>query len=67
MRFVSNRPGTRDAVTFVETLGVDPSAAPTVATPGSDITHNFERRGHSRTDRRVHGADPEQPSLLTRG
>jgi hypothetical protein len=53
--------------TFVETLGVDPSAAPTVATPGSDITHNFERRGHSGIDRRVHGADPEQPSLLTRG
>jgi hypothetical protein len=42
VRFVSNRPGTGDNVTFVETLGVDPSAAPTVATPGSDITHNFE-------------------------
>jgi hypothetical protein len=42
VRFVSNRPGTGNDVTFVETLGVDPSAAPTVATPGSDVTHYFE-------------------------
>jgi hypothetical protein len=42
VRFVSSRPGTGNNITFVETLGVDPSAAPTVATPGSDITHYFE-------------------------
>lgn len=42
VRFISSQPGSGDNVTFNETLGVDPSAAPTVAKPGRDITHYFE-------------------------
>jgi hypothetical protein len=42
IRFVSPRSGSSDNVTFDETLGVDPSEAPTVSHPGSDITHYFE-------------------------
>jgi hypothetical protein len=42
VRFISNKPGTGDDVTFVERLGHDPSALPTVSQPGNDITHYFE-------------------------
>jgi len=42
IRFVSNQPGTSDNVTYDETLGTDPAAAPTVSHPGDDITHYFE-------------------------
>ena len=42
LTFLSNRPGSGNDVTWTETLGQDPSAAPTVATPGSDVTHWFE-------------------------
>jgi hypothetical protein len=40
--FLSSAPGSGDNVTWTETLGTDPKAAPTVATPGSDISHWFE-------------------------
>jgi hypothetical protein len=42
MTFLSDTPGSGDNVTWTETLPVDPSAAPTVMTPGSDVTHMFE-------------------------
>jgi len=42
LTFLSNRPGSGNDVTWTETLGQDPAAAPTVATPGSDVTHWFE-------------------------
>ncbi len=42
IRFLSNRPGSGSDVTWVETLGKDPNAMPTVSHPGSDVTHNFE-------------------------
>jgi hypothetical protein len=40
--FLSTRPGSGDNVTWTETLGTDPAAMPTVATPGKDVTHWFE-------------------------
>jgi len=42
IRFLSSKPGSGNDVTWTETLPLDPSAAPTVATPGSDVTHWFE-------------------------
>jgi hypothetical protein len=42
MTFNSGTPGSGGNVTWVETIGKDPTAAPTVATPGSDVTHYFE-------------------------
>ncbi len=40
--FESSKPGSGNDVTWDETLGSDPSAAPTDATPGSDVSHWFE-------------------------
>jgi hypothetical protein len=40
--FLSSTPGSGNNVTWTETLPKDPSAPPTVSTPGSDITHWFE-------------------------
>ncbi len=40
--FVSSKGGSGDNVTWTETLGTDPSAAPTVKTPGSDVSHWFQ-------------------------
>ncbi|HKO28398.1 MAG TPA: hypothetical protein VJU80_13130 [Solirubrobacteraceae bacterium] len=42
VRFISNAPGSGNDVTFVERLGTDPRQLPTVANPGSDVTHYFE-------------------------
>ncbi len=42
IRFISSAPGSSSDVTFTERLGSDPAATPTVARPGSDITHYFE-------------------------
>ena len=42
VRFLSNAPGSADNISFVERLGTDPSALPTVNHPGSDVTHYFE-------------------------
>jgi len=42
MTFLSSNPGSGDNVTWSETLPRDPSAAPTVKTPGSDVSHFFE-------------------------
>jgi len=42
IRFLSSKPGSGNDVTFTETLPRDPTDAPTVANPGSDITHWFE-------------------------
>ena len=42
LTFLSSKPGSGNDVTWTETLGQDPVAAPTVATPGSDATHWFE-------------------------
>lgn len=42
IRFLSNVPGSGNNVTWNEQLPSDPAAAPTVATPGSDVTHWFE-------------------------
>jgi len=42
IRFISTQPGSGDNVTWTERLGSDPSALPTVAKPGSDVTHWFE-------------------------
>jgi len=42
LTFLSSRPGSGNDVTWVETLGTDPVAAPTVASPGNDVTHWFE-------------------------
>jgi hypothetical protein len=42
MTVLSGKPGSGGDVTWTETLGKDPAAAPTVATPGSDVTHQFE-------------------------
>jgi len=41
-RFLSNVPGSANNVTWTETLPLDPTALPTVGTPGSDVTHWFE-------------------------
>ncbi|MDA8068009.1 MAG: hypothetical protein M0T77_05285 [Actinomycetota bacterium] len=42
MTFLSTTPGSGNNVTWTETLPRDPSAAPTVKTPGSDVSHWFE-------------------------
>jgi hypothetical protein len=42
LTFLSNRPGSGNDVTWTETLPNDPTADPTVNTPGSDVTHWFE-------------------------
>jgi hypothetical protein len=42
LTFLSNRPGSGNDVTWNETLPMDPTADPTVDTPGSDVTHWFE-------------------------
>jgi hypothetical protein len=42
IRLISNAPGSSSDMTFVERLGRDPAQAPTVAHPGSDVTHYFE-------------------------
>ncbi len=42
MTFLSSARGSGDNVTWSETLPLDPSAAPTVSTPGSDVNHWFE-------------------------
>ncbi len=42
LRFLSNRSGSGENVTWTERLPVDPAALPTVKTPGSDVTHTFE-------------------------
>ena len=42
IRFLSDAPGSGNNVTWNETLPVDPASQPTVATPGSDVTHWFE-------------------------
>jgi hypothetical protein len=41
-RFISDRPGSGNNVTFTERLPRDPAAAPTVSHPGHDVTHWFE-------------------------
>jgi hypothetical protein len=41
-RFLSDVPGSANNVTWTETLPHDPGALPTVANPGSDVTHEFE-------------------------
>ena len=42
MTFLSGSAGSGNNVTWTETLPRDPSAAPTVSTPGSDVSHWFE-------------------------
>jgi len=42
MTFLSNAPGSGDDVTWTETLPRDPKSAPTVKTPGKDVSHWFE-------------------------
>jgi len=42
IRFLSNRPGSGNNVTFTERLPRDPAAKPTVTHPGHDVTHWFE-------------------------
>ncbi len=42
MTFLSTKTGSGNDVTWTETLPRDPSAAPTVSTPGSDVAHWFE-------------------------
>ena len=42
MTFLSNAKGSGNDVTWTETLPRDPAAAPTVSTPGSDVSHWFE-------------------------
>lgn len=42
LTFLSKRKGSGNDVTWTETLPHDPTAAPTVANPGSDVTHWFE-------------------------
>ncbi len=42
LTFLSSQPGSGNDVTWTETLGQDPAAAPTVGTPGGDVTHWFE-------------------------
>ncbi|MGE5132641.1 MAG: hypothetical protein ACM32E_06985 [Gemmatimonadota bacterium] len=42
LRFVSPQPGSGNDVTWNETLGADPAAAPTTGSPGSDVTHYLE-------------------------
>jgi hypothetical protein len=40
--FLSNKPGSGGSVQWNLTLGKDPTAAPTDATPGKDVSHWFE-------------------------
>jgi hypothetical protein len=40
--FESSKPGSGGNITWTETIGADPSAAPTDATPGTDVSHWFE-------------------------
>src|SRR5215831_10940301 len=42
IRFISNRPGSGNNVTFTERLPMDPKAMPTTGHPGHDVTHWFE-------------------------
>lgn len=42
LRFLSSQAGSGNDVTWTERLGVDPAAAPTVTSPGSDVTHFLE-------------------------
>jgi hypothetical protein len=42
VNFISNQPGSGGNATWTLTLPTDPPALPTVATPGSDVTHTFE-------------------------
>ena len=42
VRFISSWPGSGNNVTITETLPRDPTALPTVKTPGHDVTHWFE-------------------------
>jgi hypothetical protein len=42
MTFLSSLSGSGNNVTWTETLGTDPAAAPTDANPGSDVSHWFE-------------------------
>jgi hypothetical protein len=42
MTFLSGKTGSGNDVTWNETLPTDPSAAPTVSHPGSDVSHWFE-------------------------
>jgi len=42
VRFLSDLPGSGNNTTFTEKLPTDPAAAPTVAHPGTDVTHWFE-------------------------
>jgi hypothetical protein len=42
VNFSSSQPGSGGNATWTMTLPTDPSALPTVATPGSDVTHTFE-------------------------
>ena len=42
IRFLSNRTGSGNDITWDERLPHDPSTLPTVANPGSDVTHWFE-------------------------
>lgn len=42
LRFLSTMPGSGDNVTWTEKLGSDPAAAPTVTSPGHDVTHFME-------------------------
>jgi len=42
LRFLSTAAGSGDNVTWTERLGADPAKAPTVTSPGHDVTHNVE-------------------------
>ena len=42
LRFMSNKPGSAADITWNQRLGLDPRHRPTVAHPGSDVTHFFE-------------------------
>jgi hypothetical protein len=42
VRFVSKKPASGNDVRYTERLPVDPAAAPTTGSPGSDVTHWFE-------------------------
>ena len=42
IRFLSKRHGSGNDITWIERLPRDPKALPTVANPGSDVTHWFE-------------------------
>ncbi len=42
LRFLSGLPGSGNDVTWTERLGTDPAQAPTVSSPGHDVTHFLE-------------------------